>query len=137
MILFDTSVILDLRDETSRWCQWAREQVATAGSGEGAMINPIVLAEASIRASDRAAVQTELEAWGIQLAPLPVESASPAAAAYAVYLDRLKTEGKTGPRTPLPDFFIGAHAQAQSLTVCTRDPARLATYFPSVGRIEP
>ena len=47
------------------------------------------------------------------LVPLPVSAAVPAAKAFALYLDRLKKEGKrTDNRVPLPDFLIGAHAQA-------------------------
>jgi predicted nucleic acid-binding protein len=43
-----------------------------------------------------------------------------------------------GPRAlPLPDFFIGAHAQASELTLLTRDPARIKTYFPEVALICP
>ena len=45
------------------------------------------------------------------LVPLPVSAAVPAAKAFALYLDRLKKEGKrTDNRIPLPDFLIGARA---------------------------
>jgi len=43
-----------------------------------------------------------------------------------------------GPRAlPLPDFFIGAHAQAAGLVLLTHDPARVRTYFPQVKLIAP
>ncbi|MGA2926026.1 MAG: GAF domain-containing protein [Solirubrobacteraceae bacterium] len=43
-----------------------------------------------------------------------------------------------GKRTvPLPDFFIGAHAEAADLSLLTRDPARIRTYFPAVDVIAP
>jgi len=38
---------------------------------------------------------------------------------------------------PLPDFLIGAHAQAESMKLVTRDPDRVKTYFPSVRLITP
>ena len=38
---------------------------------------------------------------------------------------------------PLPDFFIGAHAEAEGLTHLTRDAARYRTYFPQVSLIAP
>ncbi len=39
--------------------------------------------------------------------------------------------------SPLPDFYIGAHAEAQGLTLVTRDTPRYRTYFPSVSLITP
>ena len=50
----------------------------------------------------------------------------------------LKREGKrTGNRVPLPDFLIGAHAQAEGLKLVTRDPDRVRTYFPNVALLLP
>jgi hypothetical protein len=43
-----------------------------------------------------------------------------------------------GNRTsPLPDFYIGAHAQVDGLTLLTRDVARYKSYFPKVKLIHP
>ena len=39
--------------------------------------------------------------------------------------------------SPLPDFYIGAHAEAEGLTLVTRDAARYRTYFPQVKLIAP
>jgi hypothetical protein len=38
---------------------------------------------------------------------------------------------------PLPDFFIGAHAQVEDWKLVTRDPERVRTYFPTVELIVP
>jgi predicted nucleic acid-binding protein len=37
--------------------------------------------------------------------------------------------------SPLPDFFIGAHAAVSDLLLLTRDKARYQTYFPTVELI--
>jgi predicted nucleic acid-binding protein len=40
-------------------------------------------------------------------------------------------------RSPLPDFFIGAHAEIDGLVLLTRDERRYRTYFPAVELIAP
>jgi hypothetical protein len=50
----------------------------------------------------------------------------------------LRKEGKKPDwRVPLPDFLIGAHAQAEAMKLVTRDPERVKTYFPKVELITP
>lgn len=138
MILFDTSVIIDARDPASPFHAWAKERIAEAVSTEGAGVNTVGIAEAAVRATDRDAVPKLLEGFGMTLLPLPVSAAVPAARAFAVYLDRLKREGKrTESRMPLPDFLIGAHAEAEGLHLVTRDPDRVRTYFPKVPLVLP
>ena len=138
MILFDTSVIIDARDPDSPFHDWAKERIAEAVAGEGAAASTITVAEASVRAKDRDAVPGLLVGFGMTLVALPVSAAVPAAKAFALYLDRLKKEGKrTENKIPLPDFLIGAHAQAEGLKLVTRDPDRVRTYFPNVDLVSP
>jgi hypothetical protein len=40
-------------------------------------------------------------------------------------------------RSPPPDFYIGAHAAVEGLTLLTRDPRRYRTYFPRLLIIAP
>jgi predicted nucleic acid-binding protein len=43
-----------------------------------------------------------------------------------------------GTRTsPLPDFFVGAHAAITGYTLLTRDPTRYRTYFPRLRIVAP
>lgn len=101
-------------------------------------MNTIVVSEASVRAENRDAVPALLEGLGLKLVPLPVSAAIPAAKAFAIYLDRLKRDGrKTENRVPLPDFLIGAHAEVDGMKLVTRDPDRVKTYFPGIHLITP
>jgi hypothetical protein len=101
-------------------------------------VNTIVLAESTVLAADRETFRTDLEDLGIRLVPLPISSALPAAKAFAVYRDRLAKEGqRPASKIPLPDFLIGAHAEAEGLDLVTRDPDRVRTYFPKVALVTP
>ena len=64
--------------------------------------------------------------------PLPYSAGWLAAAAF------LKYRRSGGVKTsPLPDFYIGAHAEAEGLVLVTRDPVRYRTYFPKVRLVAP
>jgi predicted nucleic acid-binding protein len=39
--------------------------------------------------------------------------------------------------SPLPDFYIGAHAAIERLALLTRDAARYRSYFPKVEILAP
>jgi predicted nucleic acid-binding protein len=63
---------------------------------------------------------------------LPYEAGFVAGRAFVEYRRR------GGVRTsPLPDFYIGAHAAVAGLTLLTRDARRYAGYFPKVELIAP
>jgi predicted nucleic acid-binding protein len=63
---------------------------------------------------------------------IPYEAAFLAGKAFVTYRRR----GGTKP-SPLPDFFIGAHAAVAGYTLMTRDAARYRTYFPKLALIVP
>jgi predicted nucleic acid-binding protein len=105
---------------------------------EGAAVNSIVIVEASVRVQKPEHFLRHLENIGLTLLPLPVAAAIPAARAFALYLNRLKAEGKPArSKIPFGDFFIGAHAEAGRMKLVTRDPARVSTYFPNVELVQP
>jgi predicted nucleic acid-binding protein len=51
------------------------------------------------------------------------------------FLDYRKKGGDK--RSPLPDFFIGAHAAVSKIPLLTRDISRYQTYFPKLKLIAP
>jgi predicted nucleic acid-binding protein len=65
-------------------------------------------------------------------APLPYQAGWLAAQAFVKYR---KSGGQRN--APLPDFYIGAHAEVEKLRLVTRDAARYRTYFPTITVISP
>ena len=64
--------------------------------------------------------------------PIPLEAAFLAGKAFLRYRRR-----KGAKITPLPAFFIGAHAAVAGLRLLTRGSRRYRAYFPSVEIIAP
>ena len=128
--LIDTNVIIDVVNQDPAWAGWSSAQLLQH-SGE-CVINPLIYTELCCYAASSREVDRLVSAFGFDYLELSREALFLAAQAFRVY----KLRG--GTRTaPLPDFFIGAHAQAEGLSLITRDKARYQTYFPSVVLIAP
>ncbi|MEX0325165.1 MAG: type II toxin-antitoxin system VapC family toxin [Puniceicoccaceae bacterium] len=130
MILLDTNVVIYASDASSPFYDWALEVITSAVSTDGAGLNTVSLAELCVGASDSTNIIPTLRQWGIVLLDVPVVASEEAARAYREYRTRA---GKTTPAMPLPDFFIGAHAQVMNWELATADKGRFRTYFPQLG----
>ena len=131
-ILFDTNVLLDIATADAIWLGWSEGQFRAAAAQGPILINPFIYAElASAFAS-----QSDLDGWldpvVFQRLPLPYAAGWLAAQAFVKYRRAGGTKS-----SPLPDFYIRAHAEAEGLTLATRDATRYRTYFPSVSLITP
>lgn len=129
--LIDTSVLLDVVAPSS-WRAWSEQQLIEAVDRGAVAINQIISAELSAGFTSKGAFERALQGVGLVRLNLPWAAAWLASRAYLAY----RRQG--GTRTaPLPDFFIGAHAEAANLALLTRDPARIRAYFPDVDLIAP
>lgn len=137
MILLDTNVLIYASDETSPFHEWAADLISDEVAGdEGVSANAVSLAEVCVGDADPGSVAQRNEAWGVQLVAVP--AAAGCASAYVAYRTRCKADsGLDAPGLPLPDFFIGAHAQVMGWMLATGDAARFRTYFPSVRLFSP
>ena len=132
MVLVDTNVLIDVFTDDRTWRRWSEAAIRDALVSDSAAINPIIYAEASIGFSERSVLDRHLDALTLLRLPLPYEAAFPAGRAFLRYR---RAGGQRS--TPLPDFYVGAHAQTQNLRLLTRDPNRYRTYFPAVRLIAP
>ena len=129
-VLVDTHVISDVLYNDPVWSEWSAQQL---GLHFGRLlINPIIYAELCYAAGTPTEVTTIMRQLDLGYAELPVASLFEAAQAYRAYRKRggIKT-------APLPDFFIGAHAQQSGLSLLTRDSGKYTTYFPAARLICP
>ena len=94
--------------------------------------NPIVYAETSLAFADTGTLDRHLDALMLARLPLPYGAAFMAGRAFLWY-----RRGGGVRVSPLPDFYIGAHAATDGLTLVTRDLGRYRTYFPTVNLVSP
>ncbi len=133
MMLLDTNVLIYAADERAKPCRWARRMIAENVSGDGAAVNAVSLAEVCVGDLDPETVADRIRSWGVAVLDVPAAASEVCARAYLAYRMRRKADsGKDAPTVPLPDFFIGAHAQVMGWTLATADEDRFKTYFPSV-----
>lgn len=132
MILVDTNLIVDLLRGDPVWRDWSEQQLLAARHSGKLAINPVIYAELSAMPRSVALIDEFLDEASISVEAFSRICARLAGEAFFKYRKRKGT--KTG---VLPDFFIGAQAQAEGWTLLTRDATRYKTYFPGVKLICP
>ena len=132
MILLDANVLLDLFTDDPEWCHWSTKALRRAILSESVTVNPIIFAEVSLAFGTARDLDSQLKKLSVGKLPLPYEAAFRAGRAFLKYR---WSEGQK--RSPLPDFYIGAHAEVEGMTLLTRDATRYHTYFPRVRLITP
>lgn len=132
MTLVDTNVLIDVLADDPEWFDWSFAKLEEAISNGPVLINDVIYAEASIRYDTIARFESAIAKIGIVVATVPRPALFVAGKAFARY--RRSGGQRTG---VLPDFFIGAHAEAEAIPLLTRDTGRYRTYFPNIELITP
>jgi hypothetical protein len=131
-ILVDSNILLDVFLDDPKWGTWSEEQLGVYGASHRLYINPMIYAEISIGFSRTEDLEQTLMEGGFNILPIPKEALFLAGKTFLQYRKRKETK-----RSPLPDFYIGAHAAIEGLPLLTRDPRRYRTYFPHVVLLGP
>ena len=130
-VMVDSNVIFDITNDDPVWADWSDAQITACQPG-GLLINPLIYTELCTDAGTTAEVDKLLLALKLELRELSREAMFLTAKAF------LKYRRQGGTKTaPLPDFFIGAHAQVLGIPILTRDAGRYTSYFPGVQLICP
>jgi len=131
-VLVDSSVLLDILTEDPVWYPWSAATLVECAETSILAVNPVIYAEVSVGFERIEDVEVALPTGAFARLPIPWEAAFLAGASFLRY-----RRAGGGKRSPLPDFFIGAHAVVERMTLLTRDSARHSTYFPGLRLIAP
>jgi predicted nucleic acid-binding protein len=131
-VLVDSNVILDIVTEDPRWYGWSSRHLQEIAERHTLVINPVIYAEVSIGFERIEDLDAALPGDFFRREAVPWEAAFLAGKCFVRYRGR---QGRK--RSPLPDFFIGAHAAVQGMALLTRDPRRYRTNFPRLQLITP
>lgn len=130
--LVDSNVLLDIATDDPTWAGWSAEALESAADESSLAINALIYAEISIGYERVEDLEEAIPSQTFRREPLPYEAAFLAGKAFLQYRRR------GGVRTsPLPDFYIGAHAAVARFRILTRNARLYRTYFPTVGLIAP
>ncbi len=130
--LVDSCVLIDVLADDPQWAEWSLSQLDQLGCQAPLVINPLILAEISPRFERADDLEEALSALPLKREALPWDAAFLAGQAFKAY--RTRRGSKT---SPMPDFYIGAHALVSGMRLLTRDATRYANYFPRLTLIAP
>ena len=130
--LVDSNVILDILTEDPEWAGWSAAALAARADAGSLVVNPLVYAEVAARFDRIEDLEEALPGSYFERRALPWEAAFLAGRTFIRYRRR---GGQR--RSPLPDFYIGAHALTEGMTLLTRDARRYRSYFPALRIIAP
>jgi predicted nucleic acid-binding protein len=130
--LVDSNVLLDVLTKDPKWADWSQSALAVARDVGQLVINPLIYAEVSTGFDTIERLDAALPSADLRREPLPFEAGFLAGKAFLSYRQR---GGQR--RSPLADFYIGAHAAVRGYRLLTRDAQRYRTYFPHLELITP
>ena len=130
--LVDSNVILDILTEDAEWFEWSASALEQQAERSVLVINPVIYAEVSIRFERIEDLDDALPATAFRRDSLPWGAAFLAGKCFLTYRRRGGVR-----HSPLPDFYIGAHAAVAGMTLLTRDEIRYRSYFPSLEVVAP
>ena len=130
--IVDTNVIVDVLSRDPTWFEWSASTIERCASEGPLAINPIIFAELAVGFPRIEDLDAALPPPDWHRLPLPWPAGFLAGRCFGEYRRRGGSRS-----SPLPDFYIGAHAAVENLIVVTRDAVRFRAYFPKVRLIEP
>ena len=131
-VLVDSNVLLDVATDDPTWGAWSSAALERTADEASLVINPLVYAEVSVGFATIEELEAALPSDLYRRENLPYEAAFLAGKCFLAY-----RRGGGSKRSPLPDFYVGAHAAVAGYRLLTRDATRYRTCFPRLELIAP
>lgn len=131
-VLVDANVLLDVLTDDPAWFTWSAATLDACALRGELCINPVIYSEVSVGFERIEALDEALSPEAFTRLPLPWEAGFLAGKAFMAY-----RQARGSRTSPLPDFYIGAHAAIEGLPLLTRDAKRYRTCFPTLELICP
>ncbi|MCF6317928.1 MAG: type II toxin-antitoxin system VapC family toxin [Proteobacteria bacterium] len=131
-VLVDSCVILDLLTNDPSSVTWSELILEKYSQTNTLYINSIIYTEISMGFEKIEELEYAILQLGVKVVEMPREALFLTGKAFIKYRKNKDTKN-----SPLPGFFIGAHATISKFNIITRDLAKYKTYFPQVKLIHP
>ncbi len=131
-ILIDSCILLDLFTNDPKWGDWSESILDEYSQTNTLYINSIVYTEISIGFREIEELEKVIAQLGFKVLEIPREALFLTGKAFLKYRRNKGTKN-----SPLPDFFIGAHASVSKFSLITRDVAKYKAYFPQIKLVSP
>lgn len=131
-VLVDTNIFIDVFGPETPFKIWSSQIILALKPQAQFIMTPVVWSELAGLLPSEDELALALSRLNLQREALPFSAAYRAGLVHQHY----RRAGGQRERT-LPDFLIGAHAEARGHRLLTRDIARYRTYFPALDIISP
>ena len=131
-VLIDSCILLDLFTDDPNWANWSQRKLEEYSQINSLYINSIIYTELSMAFQKIEELEEAINMLNLRVLEIPREALF---LTGKVFLKYRKNKGTKN--SPLPDFFIGAHASVSNFSLITRDVSKFTTYFPKIRLIHP
>lgn len=130
--MVDSCVLLDIFNDDDHWYAWSSNILFEMSKKYNLVINTIIFTEIAFNFDTCEQLEETLKQLDIQMLDIPRAAAFNVSQLFKKY-----RKNKGNKKTPMPDFYIGAHASYLGAPLITRDIARFKTYQPNIQLISP
>ena len=131
-IFVDACVLLDIFNDDEQFSEWSVRTLNDTQKKNDLVINTIIFTEVAMNFDSCEVLKQVLDQLNIEVLNIPLPSAF-----YVSRIFKKYKKNKGNKKSPMPDFYIGAHASYLKVPIITRDTSRFNTYFPEVELVTP